>query len=171
MRGRSRSSTREDDAEQPVPADGQPEQIRVLRARAPANGAVRPHEVECLHLADDRFEIQAAPVRVARQGAANAESIRAGLFLNDAPLPGPPLLHPAQMANQLRPFDAALNRDHAALFVEGQHAIHRAHVDEDAGFAELLSAHGMTAAGDRHRLAGGSCVRDAGARSHRASRA
>src|SRR5207248_1608622 len=122
---------------------------QVLRARATADSAVGPHEVERLHLADERFQIQTASVSVTRQGARYAEAIRACLFLNDPPLPGPSLLNPIEIADQLRPFDAALNRDHAALIVEGQHPVHASHIQEDAGFAELLAPHRVSAPCDR----------------------
>lgn len=75
-RGRSRSSTREMMPNSPYPPIASLNNSG-FSVRAPANGAVRPDELERFDLADNRFQIQAAPVRVARRGAGNAQSIRA----------------------------------------------------------------------------------------------
>ena len=74
-----------DHAEEAIPANRQPEQLRVLAARAGADGACRVEQVEGLHLIDDRLEAQAPAVRVARQRAAEAQAVGAGLLLDDAP--------------------------------------------------------------------------------------
>ena len=160
-RGRSRSCDARDDAEQPVAADRQPEQIRVLRPRAACGPRRRVRRDRTPRPADDRLEVQAAAVRVADKRAGDAETIRAGLLLIDAPLPVRALLRAVQIADQLRPLNAAFDGDRAALAVEREHAVQRAHVEEDAGFAELLAAHRVPAAGDRDRLAGRSRVSDA----------
>ena len=69
-------------------------------------------------LLDDRREIQAASVRVAGQGAAQAQAIGAGLLLIDAPLRTRSVIRAIQPGDQLRPLDAAFDRDDAARRVE-----------------------------------------------------
>src|SRR5207344_2733495 len=62
-------------------------------------------------------------------------------------------LHVVEVLDDLWPFDAAFHIDDAALGIEAQDAIEAAHVQEDVGVAELLPSHGVTTAGNRHRLA------------------
>ena len=80
-----------DDPEKTVAADRQPEELRVLVARAGADLAGVVEDVERLHLIDDGLERQAASVRVARQRASQAQPVGAGLLLDDAPPPSPGL--------------------------------------------------------------------------------
>ena len=102
---------------------------------------------------DDRLERQAPAVRVARQRAAEAQAVGARLLLDDAPLARHVALRALEVFEQRRPQDAALDGDEAALGVEGEHPVERARIDEHAGLAELLPAHRVASAGDRHRLA------------------
>ena len=56
-----------------------------------------------------------------------------------------------QVAEDGRPLDAGLELDQPAVPVEVEDATETARVEEEAALAELLAAHRMPAAGDRHR--------------------
>ena len=55
-----------DEPKQPVAADRQPEQVRVLAARATPDRAVGAQQFERAHLLDEGLEREAAAVSVAR---------------------------------------------------------------------------------------------------------
>ena len=174
-----------DDAEQAVAANRQPEQLRVLAARAGADDPRRVQQVEGLDLIDDGLEVQASPVGVARQRAAEAQAVGARLLLDDAPTLIVGVTHGTRISRirygtrisrivwvgvrvSLRavqvfenggPEDAALDGDEPALGVEGEHPVERARVDEHAGLAELLAAHRVASTRDRHRLTVPPCPR------------
>ena len=126
----------------------------MLAARAGAQFAVGADQVERDNLVDNRLQRQPAAVRVARKRPGDAQTIRPGLLLKDPPLPRTPFLYAIQIIDQGRPLNAAFERDDAAPVVEREHLVQIAGVDENRAFGELLAAHGVTAAGDRHRLAG-----------------
>lgn len=142
-----------DDAEEPIAADRQPEQLAVASARAADQVAVRVHQIEGLHLLHDRFQRQAAAVDVRRQRAPEREPVGAGLFLVDSPRAGAPRLRTLQELEERRPLDATFDRDESRARVERDHAVERARVDERRAGAELLSAHRVPPAGDRQRPA------------------
>ena len=76
----------DDDAEQPVAADHQAEQLAVLGSAACVQIAFGVDQFERLDVADNRLEAQAASMGVRRQRAGNRDEIDARLFLPDAPL-------------------------------------------------------------------------------------
>jgi hypothetical protein len=139
-----------DDAEQPVAADRETEELGVLVARAPKDVAARVDEREGLDVPDDRPEPEPASVHVRRERAAEAELVGAGLLLNDAPLFGPIRLALPEVAEELRPLDPRLDVDGAALVVEAEHASHPSHVHVQGAGAELLPAHGVPAPRNAH---------------------
>ena len=63
-------------------------------------------------------------------------------------LPGAASLGGLEVVDQLGPVDASPNLDQAALLIEGDNAVHAAHVHEHTVAEELLAAHGVAAAGD-----------------------
>ena len=91
-------------------------------------------------------------MRVRRQRTPDAQPVRSGLLLPDAPRPRRPLLRLEQPAHQLGPLDSCLDVDQAAVAVEPQDAIQRPHVEEDRLAAELLSPHRVPAARDAQRM-------------------
>ena len=156
-RGTSRAYRR-DDAEQPVAADRQAEQLGILRAAAGARVPARIDQHERLHVGDERLHLQAAAVDVRRQRAADRQPIGAGLLLRDAPLPraGPSTPLRAgrlscclqQVIDERGPHDARLDIDDAPAAIERAHAIEPRHVEHHRVFGELLGAHRVAAAGD-----------------------
>ena len=150
-RSASRSVTRAIDAEQPVAADGQREQLGVGRPAARHERAGVIDEIERFDVGDHRPHPQPAPVDVRRQRPADRQLIRAGLLLHDPPLPLLARAGPQQVIDQARPVDAGLDRHEAALGVQIDHAAQRRHVEEHRAGAELLSAHRVTPARDADR--------------------
>ena len=141
-----------DDAEQSVAANRQPEQVGMRVARAGAQLTVRPEQVERIDLLDDGLQVQSASVRIARERAGQAESIRTGLLLVDSPLSIASLLRAIQIVDQLRPLNPALDGDHAPFSIEVEDTVQRPRIDEQRRLTELLAAHRVTAASDRDRL-------------------
>ena len=92
-------------------------------------------------------------MRVRRQRPADRQPVGAGLLLRDAPLPCPALLPLDQRRDQRGPFDAGLDRDRAAFGVERADLIQRSQIDEERVGPELLAAHRMPAAAERHASA------------------
>ncbi len=90
---------------------------------------------------------------VRRQCTSDAQPVRSGLLLADAPLVRRPLLRVHQMAHQLGPLDSRLDVDQTAGGVEAEHPLHRPHVDERRFAAELLPSHGVPAARNTQRAA------------------
>jgi hypothetical protein len=154
-----------DESKQPIAADGKREQIGVFIARAVPDGSIGTEQVEAHDLLDDRLERQAPAMRVARQRAADAETIGARLLLRDAPLSRPALLRLLEMRQQGGPLDAPFDGDDPRFFVEGDDAIERARIDQQRVSGELLATHRMTAAGDGNRAAGRDCAADRGVQS------
>ena len=150
-RGRSRSSTRVMIAEESVAADREPEQLGMRVPRACAELTVGPSRSNASTCSTIGFRFNPRPCALQDSAPAEAQAIRAGLLLIDSPLPGPAFLRLVQIADQLRPLNAAFDRDHAAFGVEREHAVDDARIDEHAPLAELLAAHRVTAAGDRDR--------------------
>ena len=89
--------------------------------------------------------------------AAERQTVGAGLLLDDAPGRRPALLHRDEAVDQLRPLDAGLGLDDAALGIERHDPVHGPGVDEDRAGGELLAAHGVASAGDADRIAFGAC--------------
>jgi hypothetical protein len=148
-----------DDPEQAIAADGQAEELAIFAAAARAQLAVAAHERERLDLADDRLQRETAAVDIGGERAAERESVGAGLLLDDAPARPALPLYGDQAVDQLRPLDAGLGFDHAALGVEGDDPLHRPRVDEHRVGGELLAAHGVPSAGHADRLARAACRR------------
>ena len=84
---------------------------------------------------------------------ADCEAISAGLLLPDAPRVATVALRDDVVAHEIRPRDACLRMDHAALSIEVDDVVHAAHVEQPASRGELLSAHRMTRAAYAHELA------------------
>jgi hypothetical protein len=61
-------------------------------------------------------------------------------------------MHPVQIINELRPLNTTLDGNDASFVIETEDAVHRPRIDEQRAFGELLTAHGVTAAGDRDSL-------------------
>src|SRR5437763_12005999 len=78
---------------------------------------------ERLDVSDDRLKAQAAAVGVRRQCTPDAQTVRSGLLLADAPRPRGPLLHVHQIAHQLGPLDSRLDVDQTAGGVEAEHPL------------------------------------------------
>src|SRR5437899_485234 len=131
---------RGDGPEQPVAAEGQAKELRVLAATARVDVAAGVDEGEGLDVLDDRLERQPAPVNVGREGAADAETVGAGLLLRDGPGPGGAGLHTPEVIDQLGPLHAGLDLDLTAVPIEAEHAIQRRGVHVDRIGAELRSA-------------------------------
>ena len=106
-------------------------------------------------------------MRVARQRSAEAQPVGAGLLLDDTPVRMLPhgaritrifrssiaiALHALEVLHERGPEDASLHGDQPTLGVERQHTVERTGIDEDAGLPELLAAHRMPPARDRHGL-------------------
>ena len=125
--------------------------------------AVGVHQRERLDVADHRPQRQPAAVDVGAKRAAERETVGAGLLLDNAPGRGLSLLHGDETVDQLRPLDAGLGLDHAALGIEGDDPPHRPHVEQNRAGGELLAAHGVPSARDRDRLARGARRRQRGA--------
>src|SRR5207249_5117086 len=101
---------------------------------------------ERLDVADDRREAQPAAVDVGRQRPRQADAVHARLLLPDRPRLGLTDLLALEVADQLRPFDAALDLDLSSLPVEAHDAVEGLHVEQDRVGAELLAAHRVPAA-------------------------
>jgi hypothetical protein len=141
-----------DEAEQAVAADGEAEQLRVLGAAALRQPAVGEQQAEGVEVGDEGRGAQAPAVEVRRQAAAEGHAVGAGLLLREGPRPLAPGLRLGQVPGELRPLDAGLDLDMAALGVEADDAVELARVDQHAVLGEGLPAHGVAAAGDAYRL-------------------
>jgi len=130
-----------DDAKEPVPADGQGEQLPVLPAAAGVDPAGSVHQDEGLHVADNRWKPQSPPVDIRGQRATDADLIDPGLLLSDPPLRGLPRLLALQVRDQCGPRDAGLHRDVPLGPVEVQDTLKGGHIEQERVGAELLAAH------------------------------
>ncbi len=141
------------DAKEPVAADRQAEQVRVLSPRAIEDLEPGRDDPEAFDVGDDRRHVQPAPVDVRRQRAAERQIVRPGLFLRNRPPLRRHIIHGSRGGNHLRP--AGPGADGQPPTLDVQHArpgepgrVHRHRVR-----GELLPAHGVPAAHDAHPLA------------------
>jgi hypothetical protein len=141
-----------DDAEEAVSTDGELEEIGIFRAAAGEEFAAGVDDAEGLDVVDDRFEGEAAAVNVGTEGAAEAEVIGAGLFLDDPPGVGGISLGGYEVMDEFGPLDAGFDFDETALAIEGDDAVQGAGVEVNGIFAELLAAHGVASPGDAELL-------------------
>ncbi len=135
---------RRHDAEQPVAADDETEQVGVARSADLADIARGIDQRERFDVGADRTLGQAAPVDVGGQRAAEREMVGAGLLLADAPgarVVDVLRLESEEAVDQLGPLDAGLGIDDPGLRVERDDPVHRAHVEVDGVGTELLAAH------------------------------
>ena len=142
-----------DDAEQPVPADDVSKQIGIHLPITLHDRAVGEDHFERFDVRDERRVSQPATVNVRADRTADREAVSAGLLLPDAPRVAAVALRDDVVANEIRPRDAGLRMDHAALPIEVDDAVHAAHVEQPAVCGELLPAHRMTRAAHAHELA------------------
>jgi len=143
---------RGDRAEQAVAADRQRKQAGVHGPAAHLESARGIDDGEGVDVGHEGAKAEAATVDVGRQRAAERQVVGARLLLDDAPrvlLVGE---GPEQVVDQLHPVDARFNGDEAAFAIDIDDAVEGGHVHERAGGAELLPAHGVTAATEAERL-------------------
>ena len=88
------------------------------------------------------------------QRAAETQTVSAGLFLKYPPRPRGTTLRRFQVRSQRRPLNAALDAHYASFVVEGDDTIQATRIDQQGVLGELLTSHGMSAAGDGNSLAG-----------------
>jgi hypothetical protein len=137
-----------DCAEQPVAADREAEEVRILRAAAATRLAGGVDERERLDLAHERRQVEPAAVHVRREAATDAQRIGAGLLLAEGPRGRCGARCVAQPVVQRRPAHSRLDFDQAARGVERHDPVEAARVDQQRAGAELLRAHCMAGATD-----------------------
>ena len=71
------------------------------------------------------------------------------------PRPRGTTLRRFQVRSQRRPLNAAFDAHYASFVVEGDDTIQATRIDQHGVLGELLTSHGMSAAGDGNSLAGG----------------
>jgi hypothetical protein len=145
---------RDDGAEQPVAADSQPEEFRVLLTRAAAQVAVGINESEADDIGDDRRAVQDPAVHVRRQRPAQGEAVGAGLLLDDCPGLRRVRLGGVQPVDQGWPHHPGGRLDLAAHGVEVDDFGQSGHVEQVGTGGELLAAHGVASPGDGQRATG-----------------
>ena len=148
--GHEAQHDRVDEAEEPVAADRQPEELGVLGAAADAQLAVGIDERERLHVGDEGRQRESAAMDVRREASAHRQAVGASLLLIERPLSRAGVLRRGEVFEQLRPLHAGLDLDQAASGVEREHPVQPAGVDQDAVGRELLSAHGVPPPSDAH---------------------
>ena len=105
------------------------------------------HNLKTFDVMDKGRHLKAAPMNVGGESAAERKAIGAGLLLADAPRVGTVALRFEKVINDLGPLRAGLGFEDAVFAIEIEDAIHAAQIEMQIAGAELLSAHGMTAAG------------------------
>ncbi len=113
------------------------------------------HEIERLDLIHDWLERQAAAVGVAGERAADTQSVSARLLLMMPHWLAHPLWTALQMSSSAGHWMPPSTRDEALSASNASTRSSPSRVDQDRRLAELLTAHRVPAAGDRHRLPGG----------------
>ena len=144
---------RGNDAEQPVSARYQAEQLGVLLPVATNQLSPVIDKGERLYITNKRFHLKSAAMSVGGQCSTEAELIRARLFLCDAPLFGLAVLGLDKVVDQVRPGDTGFDRDLALPGIEVQHPFEFPCVEQYRVCSELLGAHSVTSGGDGNRLA------------------
>ena len=147
-RGVSRSVTRAITPNSPYPPIASVNSSRFCDRLHVTRVPVHVYQIEGFDVANQRTEAKPAAVNVRRQGAADRQSVRSGLFLNDAPLRGLSRARPEQMVHQPGPVNTCFHHDQAALRIKFEHAAETRRVDQDGAGAELLPAHRVTASRD-----------------------
>ena len=137
-----------DDPEAAIAADREAKQSGILAAVAAENFAAGINEGERFHVVDHRPHLQAAAMGIGGERATERETVRAGLFLADAPDRSGSWLLGMKGFDKLQPFHPGTDFDKSAL------SIHRADPDElgtiqqQGPLAELLPAHRMAGTAD-----------------------
>jgi hypothetical protein len=93
-------------------------------------------------------------VNIRGERATDAQTIGAGLFLDDAPLSRLAATGPQQVGHELRPLNPGLDDDEPSLRIQIHNTTHTSHVQEYRSSPELLSAHRMAAASNADLLSG-----------------
>jgi hypothetical protein len=92
-------------------------------------------------------------MHVGGEASPHGETVGAGLFLREAPLPRPSALCGYKVFEQPRPLHAGLDLDQAPFGVEREDPVEPADVDQHAVGGEGLCPHGVAAAGDTNGAA------------------
>jgi len=135
----------DDDAEEPIAADNEREELRVLATRAALTLTGRADQRQLLQVGDERRHRQPASVCVRRDCTAEREAICPGLLLADRPR------RLAQVREEGWPLNPSLDRNPALVRVVLAYAIEPSGVDQDPAGAELLATHRVAASGDTDR--------------------
>lgn len=138
-----------DDAEHPITADREAEEVGILGARAMARNGIGADESERFDVTDDGWKTETAAVDVGGEGTTKGESVGTRLFLADSPcgICGR-RLECGAAGDEGGPFDASIGGNQAVGGVEVANGGMAAEVEQPRVGAELLSAHGVAAAAD-----------------------
>jgi len=149
--GRQPQAHRSDRTEATVAAHDQTKKFLILDSVAATDFTAGIDEGERLDIVDHGPHGQAAPMGVGREGAAQRQAVRAGLFLADGPDAGLRSLLGMEPGDQFGPGNARARLDESALAVHPTDVCQMCQIQQQRAFAELLAAHGVARAakGDR----------------------